>query len=166
MVFLQFSVPIDPVYQIRSPVFLAFSPQDEMTLRIYTKKLENAIIKFKSFCQHIRRKHSTMTRNKIKFFHTKWLLPLWILLIGSIVLYMIAHAVQQDDFRHIRTLAELNAVTYGDNIIADLNAGINITDTLEQILISTDGRIDKFDTIAGGMMTDYVRSIKWLPGAS
>ena len=70
-----------------------------------------------------------MTRNKIKFFHTKWLLPLWILLIGSIVLYMIAHAVQQDDFRHIRTLAELNAVTYGDNIIADPNAGINITDT-------------------------------------
>ena len=56
--------------------------------------------------------------------------------------------------------------TYGDNIIADLNAGINITDTLEQILISTDGRIDKFDTIAGGMMTDYVRSIQVAPGAS
>lgn len=105
-----------------------------------------------------------MTRNKIKFSHTKWLLPLWILLIGSIVLYMIAHAVQQDDFRHIRTLAELNAVTYGDNMIADLNAGINITDTLEQILISTDGRIDKFDTIAGRMMTDYVRSIQVAPG--
>lgn len=105
-----------------------------------------------------------MTRNKIKFFHTKWLLPLWILLIGSIVLYMIAHAVQQDDFRHIRTLAELNAVTYGDNIIADLNAGINITDTLEQILISTDGRIDKFDIIADRMMADYVRSIQVAPG--
>lgn len=77
---------------------------------------------------------------------------------------MIAHAVQQDDFRHIRTLAELNAVTYGDNMIADLYAGISITDTLEQILISTDGRIDKFDTIAGRMMTDYVRSIQVAPG--
>ena len=96
-----------------------------------------------------------MTRKKIKFSHTKWLLPLWILLIGSIVLYMIAHAVQQDDSRHIRTLAELNAVTYGDNMIADLYAGINITDTLEQLLISTDGRIDKFDTIADRMMADY-----------
>ena len=105
-----------------------------------------------------------MTRKKVKFSHTKWLLPLWILLIGSIVLYMIAHAVQQDDSRHIRTLAELNAVTYGDNMIADLNAGINITDTLEQLLISTDGRIDKFDIIAGGMMTDYVRSIQVAPG--
>lgn len=164
MVFLQFSVPSDPVCQIRSPVFLAFSPQDEMTLRIYTKKRQNAIIKFKLFCQHIRRKHSTMTRNKIKFSHTKWLLPLWILLIGSIVLYMIAHAVQQDDFRHIRTLAELNAVTYGDNMIADLYAGISITDTLEQLLISTDGRIDKFDTIADRMMADYVQSIQLAPG--
>lgn len=105
-----------------------------------------------------------MTRKKVKFSHTKWLLPLWILLIGSIVLYMIAHAVQQDDSRHIRTLAELNAVTYGDNMIADLNAGINITDTLEQILISTDGRIDKFDIIADRMMADYVRSIQVAPG--
>ena len=164
MVFLQFSVPIDPVYQIRSPVFLAFSPQDEMTLRIYTKKLENAIIKFKSLCQHIRRKHSTMTRKKVKFSHTKWLLPLWVLLISSIVLYMIAHAVQLSDSRHLRTLAELNAVTYGDNMIADLYAGISITDTLEQLLISTDGRIDKFDIIADRMMADYVRSIQVAPG--
>lgn len=164
MVFLQFSVPSDPVYQIRSPVFLAFSPQDEMTLRIYTKKRQNAIIKFESFCQHIRRKHSTMTRNKIKFSHTKWLLPLWVLLIGSIVLYMIAHAVQLSDSRHLRTLAELNAVTYGDNMIADLYAGISITDTLEQLLISTDGRIDKFDTIADRMMADYVQSIQLAPG--
>ena len=105
-----------------------------------------------------------MTRKKIKFSHTKWLLPLWILLIGSIVLYMIAHAVQQDDSRHLRTLAELNAVTYGDSMIADLNAGINITDTLEQLLISADGRIDKFDTIADRMMADYVQSIQLAPG--
>lgn len=105
-----------------------------------------------------------MTRNKIKFSHTKWLLPLWVLLIGSIVLYMITHAVQQADSRHLRTLAELNAVTYGDSMIADLNAGINITDTLEQLLISTDGRIDKFDIIADRMMADYVRSIQVAPG--
>ena len=104
-----------------------------------------------------------MTRNKIKFSHTKWLLPLWVLLIGSIVLYMIAHAVQQSDSRHIRTLAELNAVTYGDSMIADLYGGISITDTLEQLLISTNGKIDKFDTIADRMMADYVQSIQLAP---
>ena len=105
-----------------------------------------------------------MTRNKIKFSHTKWLLPLWVLLIGSIVLYMFAHAVQQSDSRHLRTLAELNAVTYGDSMIADLNAGINISDTLEQLLISSNGKIDKFDTIADRMMADYVQSIQLAPG--
>lgn len=105
-----------------------------------------------------------MTRNKIKFSHTKWLLPLWVLLIGSIFLYMIAHAVQQSDSRHLRTLAELNAVTYGDSMIADLNAGINISDALEQLLISSNGRIDKFDTIADRMMADYVQSIQLAPG--
>ena len=105
-----------------------------------------------------------MTRNRINFSHTKWLLPLWVLLIGSIVLYMIAHAVQLSDSRHLRTLAELNAVTYGDNMIADLYAGISITDTLEQLLISADGRIDKFDTIADRMMADYVQSIQLAPG--
>lgn len=77
---------------------------------------------------------------------------------------MIAHMVQQSDSRHIRTLTELYAVTYGDNIIADLNDSINITDTLEQLLIGTDGRIDKFDIIADRMMVDYVRSIQLAPG--
>lgn len=148
----------------QKPGVFGIFTQDEMAFRIYTKKLQNAIIKFESFCQHIRRKHSTMTRNKIKFSHTKWLLPLWVLLIGSIVLYMIAHAVQLSDSRHLRTLAELNAVTYGDNMIADLYAGISITDTLEQLLISADGRIDKFDTIADRMMADYVQSIQLAPG--
>lgn len=138
--------------------------RNEISSLVYTKKIQNAIIKLKSFCLHILRKHSAMTRNKIKFSHTKWLLPLWVLLIGSIVLYMIAHAVQQADSRHLRTLAELNAVTYGDSMIADLNAGINISDALEQLLISSNGRIDKFDTIADRMMADYVQSIQLAPG--
>lgn len=138
--------------------------RNEISSHVYTKKIQNAIIKFKSFCLHILRKHSAMTRNKIKFSHTKWLLPLWVLLIGSMFLYMIAHAVQQSDSRHIRTLAELNAVTYGDSMIADLYGGISITDTLEQLLISTNGKIDKFDTIADRMMADYVQSIQLAPG--
>lgn len=138
--------------------------RNEISSLVYTKKIQNAIIKLKSFCLHILRKHSAMTRNKIKFSHTKWLLPLWVLLIGSIVLYMFAHAVQQSDSRHLRTLAELNAVTYGDSMIADLNAGINISDTLEQLLISSNGKIDKFDTIADRMMADYVQSIQLAPG--
>ena len=51
----------------QKPGVFGIFTQDEMAFRIYTKKLQNAIIKFESFCQHIRRKHSTMTRNRINF---------------------------------------------------------------------------------------------------
>ena len=105
-----------------------------------------------------------MTQNKIHFSHTKWLLPLWVLLISSIVLYIIAHIVSQSDSEQLRTRAELNAVTYADRMINDLNGGINITNSLEQILISEDGQIDKFNTVAQHLMTDYVQSIQLAPG--
>ena len=35
----------------QKPGFLAFSPQDEMTFRIYTKRLENATIKIEIILQ-------------------------------------------------------------------------------------------------------------------
>ena len=104
-----------------------------------------------------------MTQDKIKFSHTKWLLPLWVLLISSIVLYIIAHTVYQSDSEELRTRAELNAVTYADRMIEDLNNGINITDSLKQILISESGEISKFDTVAESMMADYVQSIQLAP---
>lgn len=104
-----------------------------------------------------------MTQYKIRFSETKWLLPLWVLLIGSVVLYIIAHTVYQSDSEQLRTRAELNAVTYADRMIEDLNGGINITNSLEQILISENGEISKFDTVAESMMTDYVQSIQLAP---
>ena len=79
-----------------------------------------------------------MTQNKIKFVHT----------------------VYQSDSEQLRTRAELNAVTYADRMIEDLNGGINITNSLEQILISENGEIRKFDTVAESMMADYVQSIQ------
>lgn len=105
-----------------------------------------------------------MAQDKIKFSHTKWLLPLWVLLISGIVLYIIAYTVHQSDSEQFRTRAELNAVTYADRMITDLNAGINITNSLKQILISENGNINKFDTVAESMMTDYVQSIQLAPG--
>lgn len=104
-----------------------------------------------------------MTQYKIKFSETKWLLPLWVLLISSIVLYIIAHTVYQSDSEQLRTRAELNAVTYADQMIEDLIGGINITNSLEQILISENGEIRKFDTVAESMMADYVQSIQLAP---
>ncbi len=100
----------------------------------------------------------------LKFLKEKWMLPLFVLLISGSVLYGIAHAIQQRDMDQIRTKAELNAVTYADRMIEDLNGGINITNALEQILISEDGEVGKFDTVAESMMADYVQSIQLAPG--
>ena len=56
--------------------------------------------------------------------------------------------------RHIT--AQLNVVTYGERIKNEITNGIEITDTLKQILISEDGEIHQFETIAGNLMSDSI----------
>ena len=45
------------------------------------------------------------------------------------------------------TTAQLNAATYGERIKNEIVNGTEITDTLEQILISDDGTIKHFNTL-------------------
>ena len=105
-----------------------------------------------------------MRQKKINLSQGKWLLPLLVLILSGSILYIICHIVQQTDQEQIRTRAELNAVTYADRMVEDLKGGISITNSLEQILISENGQIGKFNTIAESMMTDYVQSIQLAPG--
>ena len=51
------------------------------------------------------------------------------------------------------TTAQLNAATYGERIKNEIVNGTEITDTLEQILISDDGTIKHFNTIAKNLMS-------------
>lgn len=62
-----------------------------------------------------------------------------------------------------RSRVELNATTCAQRIQLDIMQGINITNTLEQVIISDDGEIQKFSEIAENMMTDYVQSIQIAP---
>ena len=48
-------------------------------------------------------------------------------------------------------------------MINDFNLGIGKTYSIEQLLISEDGEVNKFSTIASGMMADYVQSIQLAP---
>lgn len=105
-----------------------------------------------------------MKHHQIKMSDMKWLLPFLIFLISTGILYVIVHNVNLADYEQIRTKTELNAVTYADRMITDLNGGINITNSLEQILISENGEIGKFETVAQSMMADYVQSIQLAPG--
>ncbi|WP_455504584.1 diguanylate cyclase domain-containing protein [Blautia sp.] len=60
-------------------------------------------------------------------------------------------------------LAQLNATTYGECIKNEIAGGIEITDALEQILISENGEIQQFDTIAGNLMSASIESVQLAP---
>ena len=62
-----------------------------------------------------------------------------------------------------RTTAQLNATTYGERIKNEITNGIEITDTLQQILISENGEINYFDTISKNIMSDSIESIQLAP---
>lgn len=94
----------------------------------------------------------------------KWhILPLAVFICGIIILHAIVMEVNRMDYEKIRAKASLNAVTYADQMINDFNLGIGKTYSIEQLLISEDGAVNKFSTIASGMMADYVQSIQLAP---
>lgn len=62
-----------------------------------------------------------------------------------------------------RTIAKLNAVTYGQRIENDIENGIEITDTLKQLLINGNGQIINFSKIAENMMSYSVQSVQLAP---
>lgn len=50
--------------------------------------------------------------------------------------------------RNKKEKANANAMTYSERIAEDINSGITITNCMKQIIISEDGRCDKFSKIA------------------
>ena len=93
----------------------------------------------------------------------KTLVPLIVFLLGicfgSLIVYQTdTHEKEQ---RHIT--AQLNVITYSERIKNEITAGIEITDALKQILISEDGEIHQFETIAGSLISDSIESVQLAP---
>lgn len=94
----------------------------------------------------------------------RWrILPLVVLICGIIILHAIVAEINRMEYEKTRTKASLNAVTYADHMINNLNLGAGIASSIEQLLISENGVVNKFSTIANGMMSDYVQSIQLAP---
>lgn len=93
----------------------------------------------------------------------KWLLPVLIFVISGSSLHFFNKYIQINSYEKLQTKAKLNAVTYSDRMIEELNKGIEITNTLKHCLISENGKLDRFDDVADSMMTDYVQSIQLAP---
>ena len=91
------------------------------------------------------------------------LLSVLVFIIGATVVITLGYNAKKSQDELIRSKVKLNAMTYAQHIQLDIMQGINITNTLERVIISDDGEIQKFSEIAEDMMTDYVQSIQIAP---
>lgn len=92
-----------------------------------------------------------------------YLLPLFELILGAFFLGMLVSGIQQSDLAEQRHSTDVSCMTYTDRIMADLKSGMAITDSLEQIVISEDGRCDKFYQVAKNLTNPSIESIQLAP---
>ena len=93
----------------------------------------------------------------------KNLVPLIVFLLSMCLVGFIVYKTDTHEKWQRRTTAQLNVSTYGERIKNEITNGIAITDTLKQVLISENGKINQFDTIAENIMSDVIESIQLAP---
>lgn len=102
--------------------------------------------------------------HSLKEKHIKmYILPILVFVFGCLILAKILYHSYKINQEQMQTITELNAATYTEHLQNDMYRGIAITDTLEEILISENGKIEKFQDIAEDIMTDYIQSIQIAP---
>lgn len=93
----------------------------------------------------------------------KTLVSLIVFLLGMCLVGLIVYKTDATEKEQKRTTAQLNATAYGERIKNEITNGIEVTDTLQQILISENGEINYFDTISKNIMSDSIESIQLAP---
>ena len=93
----------------------------------------------------------------------KTIVPLIVFLLGICLVGLIVYKIDSHETEQQHIKAQLNATTYGERIKNEITNGIAITDTLKQVLISENGKIRQFDTIAENIMSDVIESIQLAP---
>ena len=102
-------------------------------------------------------------QNKVNQVKKKTLVPLITFLLGICLISLIVYKTDTHEKEQRHITAQLNVATYGERIKNEITNGIEITDTLKQILISEDGEIHQFETIAGNLMSDSIESVQLAP---
>ena len=93
----------------------------------------------------------------------KTIVPLIVFLVGICLLSVFTYNINVQIQKDRRTIAKLNAVTYGQRIENDIENGIEITDTLKQVLINGNGQIINFSKIAENLMSYSIQSVQLAP---
>lgn len=97
---------------------------------------------------------------KIKW---KGILPVIVFVIGICIVYKIVSYNDQTYQEQKRMKAELNAVNYAQEMMADIQEGISITEIMEQVVTSWNGDVDYFSALAANLANENVQSIKIAP---
>lgn len=93
----------------------------------------------------------------------KTIVPLIVFLVGICLLGLFIYNTNVQIQKDRRTIAKLNVETYGQRIENDIENGIEITDTLKQVLINGNGQIINFSKIAENLMSYSVQSVQLAP---
>ena len=93
----------------------------------------------------------------------KIIVPLIVFLVGICLLSVFTYNTNVQIQKDRRTIAKLNAVTYGQRIENDIENGIEITDTLKQLLINGNGQIINFSKVAENLMSSSIQSVQLAP---
>ena len=93
----------------------------------------------------------------------KIILPVMVLLLGMTALGAVLYGVGNIQRNHSRKMANLNAMIYSERIKSDIMQEVGATNALKQLLVSENGRINKFSEVAEDMMTDSIQSIQLAP---
>lgn len=91
------------------------------------------------------------------------ILPVITVLVGILLTIVIAVMYRHYQETITRSELELNAMTYAEHIRADIVNGIGATTAIEEILISNEGFINRFPTVAEDLLTDVIQSIQLAP---
>ena len=102
-------------------------------------------------------------QNEVNQVKKQTLVPLITFLLGICLVSLIVYKTDTHEKEQRHITAQLNVATYGERIKNEITNGIEITDTLKQILISEDGEIHQFETIAGNLMSDSIESVQLAP---
>lgn len=90
-------------------------------------------------------------------------MPLIVFLLSMCLVDFIVYKTDTHEKWQRRTTAQLNVSTYGERIKNEITNGIAITDALKQVLISGNGDIKQFDTIAENLISDSIESVQLAP---
>ena len=117
-------------------------------------------ILFFDFCAIMLYYKNSHGQNEVNQVKKQTLVPLITFLLGICLISLIVYKTDTHEKEQRHITAQLNVATYGEQIKNEITNGIEITDTLKQILISEDGEIRQFETIAGNLMSDSIESVQ------